>query len=403
MVVASEITWKDLVDGIKDGDVTIRLALASERKRVQELADAVVTSEPRGPLRSIYAAAGSSGRLLAALSRGRMSEVASRQRTAAGMDQLIRDLSISIVAVENGKVIGVAVAGCPVRLMGQAPSQEQSALVWRFLAKLYIVSVDQAHRGRGIGGSLVDVVTQLYDGLGMTGIYGECSADLTDFYAAHGYDVSEPGVPVSIRNQVPVLEFVQGDPDECTLVRRLRDLDDEHLADSLPWMNLEGMRTVEIDYTWRFAVFPTPEGMMPTMVLTGLESMLGHLRGEPRALIARIEQDRVHLCRNDPTMSTAQSAIVTMDDIGAEHALWVAAARELGKCTLHLVRNLPDTQDEFDALAATDGLVITARVDNGWEQLGNVAELLGTRPPMHESATPTPPEPRSLFRRLFGK
>lgn len=170
MLVDEEVTWKDLVDGIQHGDITIRLALASERRRIQELADAVVSSQPSGPLRSIYAAAGSSGRLLSALSRGRTNEVASRARSASGIDQLVRDLSVSIVAVEKGKVIGVAVVGCPFRLMvGQATTQEESALLWRFLAKLHIVSVDSAHRGRGIGGALVDIVTQLYTGLGMNG------------------------------------------------------------------------------------------------------------------------------------------------------------------------------------------------------------------------------------------
>lgn len=402
MVVAAEIAWKDLVDGIEVDDVTIRLALASERKRVRELAEAVVVSST---LQSIYAAAGSSGRLLAALSRGRMNEVASRQRAAGGMAQLIRDLSVSIVAVRAGKIIGVAVVGCPFRLMGNAPTQEASAVVWRFLAKLHVVSVDPAHRGRGIGGLLVDVVTLLYDGLGMNGIYGECSAELGAFYAAHGYDISEPGVPVSIRKQVPMLEFVQGDPDECTFILRLRDVDAGQLSDALPWMDLGAPNQVEIEYAWQFAVFPTREGMMPTMILTGLSESLAHLQNEPRALIVRIEGDRIYLCRNDPTMSAARSAIVTCDEIGAEHALWVAAARELGKCTLHLVQRLPQTQAQFDALAAADGLKIATRVDSGWEHVGSVAEQLGVHATAAAPASEddTPPQPRGLFQRLFGK
>lgn len=140
--------------------------------------------------------------------------IRSEVRGSAQFDPRDPTATITALSVEDD-VIGACVVG--VHLLSGAP--EPWVYVWQ-------VAVDPGWRMRGIGTVLLTMLPQVVAGSApdlprLQGTYGACAPADARFYQRAGFDVLQPGLPLSllIAGTKPVVVHSRADH-SCWMVRR---------------------------------------------------------------------------------------------------------------------------------------------------------------------------------------
>lgn len=346
--------WDELRQGISpDSEMTIRLARKSDGRRVEDLLRLAVKSHV---LERLCGQVDKLGDLVAAFSRADVDQVETFWRTPHSLDSMITAGSFVIIAEKYGQVVGAACAGVPWRILtevSERPDRVDSAIVLSSLARLNAVGVSPHHRKSGVGSALVQACIRLLDDAGYGAISGQCAPALAPFYAQLGFDISRPGEPVSFLREVPALTLVRSDdPDECTLIKRLREFPNEHTTWRLPFVTPDEIvdrsggraRVEEGDDSWETTILDIPESSAPVLRVSVPEGT-----GPSLGLLCTTEAEAVHdelsrtirlfispgkvvLYLNDSSVASEENApqLMIIEPLSTDDWEWITAVAEIG-------------------------------------------------------------------------